>query len=207
MFYTLTRLLISYRHVHRQGRAGGVSPGGAGGDAVPPGLPQDPEVVNVSFKKVNGSMGLSIVAAKVSPAGVLCMSYLSCKSCVYVLSVCVSCLCLLSVSPVCVSCLCVLSVCPVCVSCLRVLSVCPVCVSCLCVLSVCPVCVSCLRVLSVLFCLVSCLVSYNMCPVFITSVSCLCVLSVCPVYMSCLCPLCVSCVISFYVCVCVSCLL
>ena len=96
----------------------------------------------------------------------------------------VSCVCpICPVSLVYMSCL---SVCPVFVSCLRVLSVCPVCVSCLHVLSACPVCVSCLRVLSVLFCLVSCLVSYNMCPVFITSVSCLCVLSVCPVCVSCL---------------------
>ncbi|XP_064629486.1 afadin-like isoform X2 [Lineus longissimus] len=41
------------------------SPGGPQSEpAAPPGLPQEPEVMMVSFGKVNGSMGLSIVAAK-----------------------------------------------------------------------------------------------------------------------------------------------
>ncbi|CAH1799277.1 unnamed protein product [Owenia fusiformis] len=37
---------------------------GPGGDAPPQGLPKEPEVMTVTFAKVNGSMGLSIVAAR-----------------------------------------------------------------------------------------------------------------------------------------------
>ena len=40
------------------------TPGGPGGDHL--GAPKEPEVIVVAFDKVNGSMGLSIVAAKVS---------------------------------------------------------------------------------------------------------------------------------------------
>ncbi|XP_013410608.1 afadin isoform X2 [Lingula anatina] len=40
------------------------SPPGLPQDVLPPGLPKDPEIINVTFQKVGGSMGLSIVAAK-----------------------------------------------------------------------------------------------------------------------------------------------
>jgi len=35
-------------------------------EALPPSMPQKPEIIKVTFNKVKGSIGLSIVAAKVS---------------------------------------------------------------------------------------------------------------------------------------------
>ena len=34
-------------------------------EALPPSMPQKPEIIKVTFNKVKGSIGLSIVAAKV----------------------------------------------------------------------------------------------------------------------------------------------
>lgn len=43
----------------------GLSPAGADTDEQPP-LPAEPEIIHLQLHKVKGSMGLSIVAAKVS---------------------------------------------------------------------------------------------------------------------------------------------
>ncbi len=65
--------------MHLEGGGGGGSPGGGGG-----GLPTEPEVITVAFNKVHGSMGLSIVAAKVRVCVRACVrvlggSWVSCK--------------------------------------------------------------------------------------------------------------------------------
>jgi hypothetical protein len=64
MIYSLTRAL---HNLHFRQNMMRQSPGGPQSEPPAPiGMPQEPEVMMVSFGKVNGSMGLSIVAAKVS---------------------------------------------------------------------------------------------------------------------------------------------
>lgn len=83
MFYSLVRSLMAFRKLQeslreRKDRAPDVRHQGPQQSPPQPGqapLSKDPEVITVTFNKVKGSMGLSIVAAKVS--GVSIVTYYS----------------------------------------------------------------------------------------------------------------------------------